>query len=79
MKTAIRVLKAHEVEISGTFSLATGRSSRPLPAAETSSSQVTPQVRIAQQHPQYAILEITCACGHTMQIKCDYAQAQTVS
>ena len=78
MKSAIRVLKANEVEVSGTYSLSTGMSSGP---GAQGAAQVlgTPQARIVEQHPQYAVLEITCACGHTMQVKCDYSQALTTS
>ena len=78
MKSAIRVLKANEVEVSGTYSLATGMSS--LPAAQGAGQiQGTPQARIVEQQTQYAVLEITCACGHTMQVKCDYSQAMAAS
>ncbi|MCF7972272.1 MAG: hypothetical protein K9N55_00495 [Phycisphaerae bacterium] len=78
MKAAIRVLKADEVEVSGTYSLATGLSTRP-GQQDTTEVLGTPQARIMEQHPQYAVLEITCACGHTMQVKCDYSQALTTS
>ena len=78
MKAAIRVLKADEVEVSGTYSLATGLSTRP-GQQDTAEVLGTPQARIIEQHPQYAVLEITCACGQTMQIKCDYSQALTTS
>jgi hypothetical protein len=78
MKSANRVLKASEVEVSGTYSLTTGSSSCPTSPDKTS-AQGPAQARIVEQHPQYALLEITCACGHTMQVKCDYSQAMATS
>jgi len=78
MKSAIRVLKADDVEVSGIYSLATGRSSSP--ALEGGAEvQGSPQARIVEQHPQYAVLEVTCACGQTLQVKCDYSQAMAAS
>ena len=78
MKSAIRVLKAHEVEVSGIYSLATGRSSC-LATSDTLGVEGSPQAQIIEQHPQYAILEVTCACGQSLQVKCDYSQAMATS
>ncbi|MCP4452084.1 MAG: hypothetical protein GY809_11525 [Planctomycetes bacterium] len=78
MKSAIRVLKAHEVEVSGIYSLATGRPCNQ--AAEDASGVAgSPQAQIVEQHPQYAVLQITCACGETLQVKCDYSPAMATS
>ena len=78
MKSAIRVLKADEVEVSGIYSLATGRSSC-LAAPDADGVEHSAQAQIIEQHPQYAILAITCACGQTLQVKCDYSQAMATS
>lgn len=78
MTSAIRVLKADEVEVSGLYSLATSRSSC-LASRDAAGIQDSPQARIVEQHSQYAVLEITCACGQTLQVKCDYSQAMAAS
>lgn len=78
MKSAIRILKADEVEVSGVYSLGTGRSSS-VTSQDVTGDQDSPQARIVEQHPQYAVLEITCACGQTLQVKCDYSQAMATS
>ena len=78
MKSAIRILKANEIEVSGIYSLATGRSANPA-SQDAAETQDSPQARIVEQHPQYAVLEITCACGQTLQVKCDYSQAMAAS
>lgn len=41
--------------------------SRSVPAASS--------VRITQNHPEYAVLEVTCPCGRTTHIRCDYPAA----
>lgn len=76
MTSTVRILKATEVEVSGTYSLAASRSTSPAMQGATQ-VQGTPQARIIEQHPHYAVLEITCTCGQTVQVKCDYLQALT--
>lgn len=80
MKSAIRILKADEVEVSGTYALDRSQSpGQALHEPPEGRALGAPQVQIVEQHPQYALLEITCACGHTLQVKCDYEQAMAVS
>jgi len=78
MKSAIRILKADEVEVSGIYAMDRTQSSGQS-LQEAPEIQGSPQVRIVEQHPQYAVLEITCACGQTLQVKCDYEQAMAAS
>ncbi len=78
MKSAIHILKAHEVEVSGFYSMATGKASCPA-APDAPGVEGAPQAKIIEQHPQYAILEVTCACGQSLQVKCDYSQAMATS
>jgi hypothetical protein len=33
---------------------------------------VQPRVRIAQSRPDFAILEVTCACGKVTHVRCEY-------
>ena len=33
------------------------------------------QARIIEQNDDHAVVEITCACGTTMRLRCDYAAA----
>ena len=78
MKTELRILKANQVDMSGTYSLAKGMPTRPV-SADSPQVQGTPQARIVEQHAEYAVLEITCGCGHAMQVKCDYSPALATS
>ena len=33
----------------------------------------TPQVKLVENTPEYAILEVTCGCGQSLYIQCQYA------
>ena len=33
------------------------------------------RVRIAQSNAEFAVLEVTCACGKVIHVRCDYAAA----
>jgi hypothetical protein len=75
MKAERHVLKAAEVSPGGPFQLsidpaamADGGASRPPSAASN--------VRIVESHPEYAVIEVTCPCGRTTHVRCDYAQTQ---
>ncbi len=36
-------------------------------------------VRIAQSNAEFAVLEVTCACGKVIHVRCDYAAASQES
>jgi RNase P subunit RPR2 len=71
-----RILKADEVAMEGPLQLSIA------PAAGHCGHHATPQVaaaattvRVAQDQAEYAVIEVTCACGQTTRIRCDYATA----
>ena len=73
-RTSGRILKSKDVELEGQYLLditqikcAAGE-----PKKHTAAS-VTPQVRIIETHPEYAVMEVTCSCGTKMSVKCEYA------
>ncbi|MHC4436033.1 MAG: hypothetical protein ACYS3S_01640 [Planctomycetota bacterium] len=71
IRAAGRIIKCKNVKLEGQFLLDvtnTGLdSTRPQAAASS-----TPQVRVLENHPQYAVIEVTCGCGTKMSLKCDY-------
>jgi len=74
-KTARRVLKADEVALRDPFRLDLDPA---LPAGpEPPSAATGPSARIVQTHPQYAIIEVTCPCGKTTYVRCEYAEAKS--
>ena len=67
-----RVLKAHQVQSAGSFRLELEPGTGMPPDATP--PQATPaRIRIAENHPQFALLEVTCSCGKTTFVRCEYA------
>jgi hypothetical protein len=75
LKTTRRILKANEVAFRDPFHLDLNPAVL-LPGPESPSAAAAPSVRIAQNHPQYAVIEVTCACGKTTYIRCEYGEAK---
>jgi hypothetical protein len=73
IRTSGRILKKQDVELQGQYRLDVGQAGS-LPA-ETGS--VPKQARILENHPEYAVIEVTCSCGTKMVLRCEYAGAQT--
>ena len=70
--TAGRILKESDVKLDGQFTLdivqtETGSSKEPVAAL------VEPQVRIVESQSEFSVIEITCSCGTSMYLKCEYA------
>lgn len=70
--TANRILKESDFKLEGRFTL-------DIVQTETSSSKepaerlVEPQVRILESQSEFTVIEITCSCGTSMHLKCEYA------
>jgi len=77
--TAGRILKSDDVKLEGQYHLEVMKGGSSLPAHSHQGDGVLaePQVRIAENHPEFAIIEITCSCGTTMQLRCEYANIKT--
>lgn len=74
MRTAGRILKSNEVKLEGQFHLDTAQAGLDSPKQQVAASSA-PQVRILENHPEYAVIEVTCSCGTRMSLKCEYAGA----
>ena len=72
--TAGRILKSNDVKLEGQFHLDVAKAGLDLPKQQIAASSA-PQVRILENHPEYAVLEVTCSCGRKMSLKCEYAGA----
>jgi hypothetical protein len=71
-KVTRHVLKADEVMLDGALRLGVDPvtppgGKRPPTAAPAAS------VRIVENHPEYAVIEVTCSCGKTTHVRCEYA------
>jgi len=76
-KTTPNVLRANQVQFQGPLQLGLDATARPEPEAEPAPIQAQPeqaeaQARITENHPEYALVELTCTCGKTTYVRCDY-------
>ena len=70
------VLKASEVHLASPVQLSLDQGSAPAPQAGAAPVAAAPaRIRIAETHPEYALMEVTCSCGKITYVRCDYAPA----
>jgi hypothetical protein len=74
MKTMRRILKADEVAMEGPLQLSIAPAAA-LCGHGPQADSGAPSVRVAQSRAEYAVIEVTCPCGQTTYIRCDYAAA----
>ena len=77
VRTSGRILKSEHVELEGQYHLDAARAefSRTGPAKGAAATPI--RVCILENHPEYAVIEVTCSCGTRMALRCEYAGAQT--
>ncbi|TSA56511.1 MAG: hypothetical protein D4R45_00675 [Planctomycetaceae bacterium] len=74
IRTAGRILKSNDVKLEGQFHLDAANAGSGSPKQQVVPLSA-PQVRILENHPEYAVIEVTCSCGTKMSLKCEYAGA----
>ena len=74
IKAAGRILKSNDVKLEGRFHLDAAKAGSGMPRQQVAASSA-PQVRVVENNPEYAVIEVTCGCGRKMSLKCDYAGA----
>lgn len=70
------ILKGNAVKLEGTFRLDAGGPPTASPN-KTNVTSVPAQARIVENHPEFAVIEVTCRCGEKTNIKCQYPDAKT--
>jgi hypothetical protein len=73
LKTMRHVLKADEVAFDDPLHLSIDPAPQPCEGQPRISA--APSVRIAESHPEYAVIEVACPCGRTTHVRCEYASA----
>jgi hypothetical protein len=73
LKTTRHILKADEVAFDDPFHLGIDPA-RPRHGMEPQSGSAAPSVRVTENDPEHAVIEVTCPCGQTTYIRCEYAQ-----
>ena len=75
-KTRAHILKSSDVKLEGQYHLDTTQPQIGGLKGERSVS-ATPKVRIVENHPEFAIIEISCSCGTKTCLRCEYAEAKS--
>ena len=76
--TSGRILRNEDVILEGQYHLDAGRSEigrNELPRKNAVSAST--RACILEDHPEHAVLEVTCVCGTTIYLRCEYASAKT--
>jgi hypothetical protein len=74
VKKATRILKSENIKLEGRFQLDIGQTDSHR-AKRTIAASSPPQVRMLENHPDYAVIEVTCSCGSKISVRCDYSEA----
>jgi hypothetical protein len=72
IKTAGRILKSEDFKLEGQFRLDIAPRSPDLPK-QTVTATSAPKIRLLENHPEYAVIEVTCSCGTKISVRCEYA------
>ena len=75
-KNAGHILKGSNVKLEGRFRLGAGQCA-PGPANAGNTTSTPGQVRIVENHPEFAVVEVTCGCGTKTYIRCEYTDAES--
>ena len=76
--TSGRILRSEEVILDGQYRLNMGRIEIDRDESLKRDTVTAPtRASILEDHPEYAVLEVRCACGATIYLRCDYAPLGT--
>lgn len=73
----VRVLKAEDIELTGSVCLGTGSGPAPVRTdspAQMDTAAAPQQARIVESNTEYAVIEVICSCGTKNYIQCNYGQ-----
>jgi len=78
IRTAGRILKSEDIELQGQYRLEVPQGGLARAAIQKPGAASGPaQACVLENHPDHALIEVTCSCGAKMVLRCDYAGAQT--
>jgi len=75
-KAGRRILKSSDVKFEGRVRLDVAQTGPSL-AKGKSVASATPEARMVENRPEFAVIEITCSCGAKMCLRCEYAGAES--
>ena len=73
-KSSGRILKVSDVKVEGQTQIGLLQPGSASPKGQPGACE--PTARVVKNNPEFALVEITCSCGQTMYLRCEYAGAQ---
>ncbi|MHC4757457.1 MAG: hypothetical protein ACYTE8_02260 [Planctomycetota bacterium] len=71
-KAASHIIKGDNVQLDGAFQL-NSNGPVPRPVRRPPKPLISTQAKIVELNNDFAIVEVTCSCGHKIPVKCTYA------
>ena len=72
-KETAKILKENDVELTGSLQLDCPTIQQAAPQPRFNQTNTKPQVQIIQNTDEFAVIKVTCSCGQTTNIKCEYS------
>ncbi len=70
------ILKSDNVKLEGRFRLDIDQDA-PNSSNKRNVTLAPAQVHIVENHPEFAVMEVTCGCGAKTRIRCEYTDTQS--
>lgn len=70
-----KIFRHDQVDVSGSVALhgsGQATATKPAPKVESVPESHGVQARVIEQHADASVLEVTCACGEVIQIRCEH-------
>ena len=77
-ETSGQILKSDDVKLEGRYRLEVAqREFERVEPAQANDTAAAPQAQIIENHGDHAVVQVVCSCGAKVNVRCDYAEAQT--
>ncbi len=78
-KVLRRILRSDEVKLEGQVTLQMKQLQSPAQPSSQKTAKQPAAVEIVENHPEFAVIQITCCCGEKMHLRCEFAGAEICS
>jgi len=72
------ILKSENIKVEGRFQLGLEKPD-PKSVGQRNGTHNTMAAKIVETKPEFAVLEITCSCGTTTHVRCEYDNAHAAN
>ena len=72
-----RIIRSDEVKLEGQVTLQMKQPQSPAQPSPQSTAKQPAAAEIVENHPEFAVIQVTCCCGEKMHLRCEFAGAET--